>query len=92
MSAARVPLLLLVLALAIACSTPYRNRVKPEYGRREFERDLAECRQGSAGATGPVGRFQRAWIHAEDTMASACMKARGWYPAGDEPAADKPVD
>jgi hypothetical protein len=80
MSARRGWPAIVVLLLATACSTRYRNQIHPAHGDAEFEHDLRECR-GEKGA-GPIGRFGRSMAHAEEMRAWSCMRERGWYRPG----------
>jgi hypothetical protein len=66
--------------LFAGCSTHYRNRVHPEYGQTEFDKDWYECRrENSHPAATVAGAYGSAGTVVSEDMAMACFRARGWY-------------
>jgi hypothetical protein len=73
------------LILLVGCaSTPprtYHNRLHPEYGQTDFDRDYYECsRENSHPAATVAGAYGSAGTVVDGDMARACFRARGWYP------------
>ena len=70
------------LAVLLSGCSPqhYRNRLHPEYGQTDFDRDMYECRrENSHQAARVAGAYGSAGTAVDEEMAMACFRARGWY-------------
>jgi hypothetical protein len=68
------------LILLAGCSTHYRNRVHPEYGQTEFDKDWYDCcRENSHPAARVAGAYGSAGTVVDENMAMSRFRARGWY-------------
>ena len=77
----RLYLSLAALVLAVGCSTQYRNRLHPEYGQTDYDRDRYACRrENSHPAATVAGAYGSAGNVVNEDMAWQCFRARGWYP------------
>ena len=72
------------LLVLIGCSTRYRNRIHPEYGQTDFDRDCYKCRRENSHPAATVsGAYGSAGTVVSEDMAMQCFRARGWYRSKD---------
>jgi len=77
----RLAISLGALVLLSACgATHYLNRLHPEYGQTDLDRDWYECRRENTQPAATVaGAYGSAKMVVDDGMAMQCFRARGWY-------------
>jgi hypothetical protein len=70
------------LILLAGCGpNTWRNPQHPEYGQAEMDRNRYECLRENTHTSAYVDRYSgSAGPTVDYNMATACMKARGWYP------------
>ena len=80
MWARREAVLSVVLAVG-ACSQQFINSQHPEYTQADFDRDSYQCRRENTHQTFVMYRGTAiGGADVNESMAAACMQARGWQP------------
>jgi invasion protein IalB len=73
---------LALIGLAACDSVPvhYRNTLHPAYGQADFDRDSYQCkRENQNQVTFVYGGIAESNTVVDDSMAAACLSARGWH-------------